>query len=65
MLGQGARRVAHVALFVLAFALFYLGLGLGLQYDATLGSACWIGAVTLVALNIFWMDRIRRNSESE
>ena len=54
-----------MALFVLAFVLFYLGLGLGLQYDATLGSVCWIGAVTLVALNVFWMDRIRRNSESE
>ena len=54
-----------MALFVLAFVLFYLGLGLGLQYDAALGSACWIGAVTLVALNVFWMDRIRRNSESE
>lgn len=65
MLGQGARRAAHVALFVLAFVLFYLGLGLGLQYDATLGSVCWIVAVTLVALNIFWMVRIRRNSESE
>ena len=62
MLGQGARRAAHMALFVLAFVLFYLALGLGLQYDATLGSACWISSVTLVGINVIWMARARRNS---
>ena len=63
MLGQGLRRAAHLALFVLAFLLFYAGLGLGLQADAALGTACWIGAGAVIALNVFWMVRARRNSE--
>ena len=62
MLGRGVRRLAHIAIFVLAFALFYLGLGLGLQYDANLGTACWIGAAIMVGLNVFWMIRSKRNS---
>ena len=59
MLGRGVRRIAHLALFVLAFVLFYVGLGLGLQYDATLGTVCWIGAAALVGINVFWMVRAR------
>jgi putative Mn2+ efflux pump MntP len=54
-----------VALFAAAFVLLYLGLGLGLQYDATIGTACWLGAVVLVGLNVFWMHRIRCRSESK
>ena len=54
-----------MALFVIAFALFYVGLALGLQYDATLGTICWIGAGLLVAVNLFWIDRARRRSREE
>ncbi|MDE2936394.1 MAG: hypothetical protein OXP37_06085 [Chloroflexota bacterium] len=61
MLGRGIRKAAHVAVFALAFALFYLGLSLGLQYDAALGTACWAGAAVLVGLNVLWMVRARRN----
>ena len=65
MLGSGIRRAAHVAVFALAFALFYLGLGLGLQIDAALGTACWAGAAALVGLNVLWMVRARRNLEPD
>ena len=64
MLARRARKAAHVALFAVAFALFYVGLGLGLQYDPTLGTVCWIVAGLLVAGNIFWIDRVRRKSRS-
>ncbi len=60
MLARRLRMGAHVALFAVAFVLFYLGLGLGLQHDPTLGTICWIGAGLLVAGNIFWIDRARR-----
>lgn len=65
MLARGLRMGAHVALFALAFVLFFLGLGLGLQYDPTLGTVCWIGAGLLVAGNIFWIDRVRRRAQRE
>lgn len=60
MLARRLRMGAHVALFAVAFVLFYVGLGLGLQHDPTLGTICWIGAGLLVAGNIFWIDRARR-----
>lgn len=65
MLARRLRMGAHVALFAIAFALFYVGLGLGLQQDPTLGTICWIGAGILVAGNIFWIDRVRRRAREE
>ncbi len=65
MLARSLRMGAHVALFAIAFVLFYLGLGLGLQHDPTLGTICWIGAGILVAGNIFWIDRVRRRAREE
>ena len=65
MLRRSLRKGAHVALFAVAFVLFYLGLGLGLQHDPTLGTICWIAAGLLVAANIFWIDRARRRAREE
>ncbi len=65
MLARRARKAAHIALFFVAFAMFYVGLGLGLQYDPNLGTLFWVGAALLVGLNIFWIDRVRRKSRSK
>lgn len=62
MLARRLRLGAHVALFAVAFVLFYLGLGLGLQYDPTLGTICWIGSGLLVAGNIYWINRARKSA---
>ena len=49
------RIVTHIILFVLAFFLFYVGLAVGLAYNATLGSVLWImGGLTIVG-NIAWI----------
>ena len=46
-------------LFALAVIVFYLGLGLGLQFNPTLGTILWLVAGALVALNLFWIARPR------
>ena len=53
------RTTAHAFLFVLAVAVFYLGLGIGLQSNPTLGTILWISSGAIVALNIAWMLRRR------
>lgn len=53
------RTTAHALLFVLAVAVFYLGLGIGLQFNPFLGTVLWILAGTIAALNIAWILRRR------
>lgn len=52
--------VAHVLLFVLAFVVFYFGLGVGLQFNPALGTLLWLVAAAIVALNLLWIARFRR-----
>ncbi len=59
MTAKRAKITAHVLLFVLAIIVFYLGLGLGLQFNPVLGTLLWIVAGTVVALNLFWILRSR------
>ena len=59
MTAKKARVAAHVLLFVLAVIVFYLGLGLGLQFNPTLGTSLWLVAGGLVALNLLWIVRSR------
>ena len=54
------RIVAHILLFALAVVVFYLGLGVGLALNPTIGTLLWIVAAGLVALNLFWIIRRRR-----
>ena len=56
---KSVRVTAHVLLFVLAVVVFYVGLGLGLQYNPTLGTALWFASAAIVALNLLWMRRSR------
>ena len=50
---------AHALLFVIAVVVFYLGLGLGLQYNANLGTLLWIAAAAIAGLNVLWIFRSR------
>ena len=54
------RIVAHVLLFLLAVVVFYFGLGVGLQFNPTLGTLLWLLAAAIVALNLLWIIRSRR-----
>ena len=54
------RIVVHVLLFVLAIVVFYFGLGVGLQFNPTLGTLLWLIAAAIVILNLFWIARSRR-----
>ena len=56
------RVTLQVALFVVAFVVFYLGLGIGLQQDVNLGTTLWIIAGVIVILNLLWilLPRLRR-----
>ena len=47
--------IAHIALFIVAFVVFYIGLGIGLQQDPTWGSILWAVALAIVVLNAAWM----------
>ena len=49
------RIVAHVLLFLLAFVVFFLGLGVGLALNPTIGTALWIAAGAIVVLNVLWI----------
>lgn len=53
-------RTVHVLLFVLAGALFYVGLALGLQYSSTWGTVLWGAALAVLLVNVLWMARRRR-----
>ncbi len=58
---SGALRVTvHVLLFVLAIIVFYVGLGIGLQHNATIGSVLWFTAAAIAGLNLIWLMRWRR-----
>ena len=58
---SGVLRVtAHVLLFLLAIVVFYVGLGIGLQYNSTIGSVLWFTAAAIAGLNLIWLMRWRR-----
>ena len=52
--------VAHVLLFVLALAVFYFGLGVGLAFNPALGTLLWLVAFAIAAGNILWIVRAKK-----
>lgn len=60
MLVRSLKVIVHTALFLTAIIVFFLGLGIGLQYNPQLGTALWIGAGILVVLNLVWILRRKR-----
>ncbi len=51
--------VLVAALFLAAFAVFYLGLGVGLQISPFWGAVLWVVAFTIALLNILWIIQSR------
>ena len=47
MLIKTLKMAAHALLFVVAIVVFFLGLGIGLQYNPNLGTLLWIAAVAI------------------
>ncbi len=54
------KTVAHVLLFVLAVAVFYFGVGVGLIVNPDLGSVFWLAAAGIAGGNIFWIVRSKK-----
>ena len=50
----------HAGVFLLAVIVFYLGLGVGLQLSPAWGTALWVVAAAIAALNILWIIRRAR-----
>ena len=57
MLPGTLRLLIHAALFLIAIVVFFLGLGIGLQYNPQLGTALWLAAGVIVAINLVWIIR--------
>lgn len=50
----------HLLIFAVAVVAFFLGLGIGLQYNPDLGTLLWLVAAGIVVANAVWMTRGRR-----
>ena len=55
MLAITLRLGIHAMLFMVAIGVFFLGLGIGLQYSPQLGTALWIAAGLQAVLNLVWI----------
>lgn len=51
------KTIVHILLFIVGGLLFFIGLGLGLQFNPTIGTALWIAAGVIIVLNVLWMNR--------
>ena len=54
------RMALHLLIFAVAVVVFFLGLGIGLQYNPDLGTLLWIVAAAIAVVNAVWMTRGRR-----
>ena len=54
------KTAAHIVLFIVAVAVFYVGLGVGLTANPTAGTLLWLAAAAIIAANIVWLVRSRR-----
>ena len=55
------RIILHIAIFAGAIFVFFFGLGIGLAFNSTLGSALWILAGLMAVGNCLWIvQRSRR-----
>lgn len=50
---------ARALLFIIAIVIFYIGLGVGLTLNPTLGTLLWLCAFAVAGLNLFWIFRKR------
>ena len=54
------KQALHVLLFIVAGIVFFLGLGIGLSQNPTIGTLLWIVAAAIAVLNGIWMSRSGR-----
>ncbi len=54
------RMALHVLLFLVAGIVFFLGLGIGLSQNPTIGTLLWLVAAGIAVANAIWMTRRRR-----
>lgn len=59
------KTIANILLFLLAGGLFFLGLGVGLQFNSNIGTALWIAAGAIIVLNVLWMSRGNKKREED
>ena len=51
-----ALRIAiHIVLFLVAIVIFYLGLGIGLAANPTIGTVLWFVSGAMFAGNLLWL----------
>ncbi len=51
-----AVRIAiHIVLFLVAIVIFYLGLGVGLALNPTIGTVLWFASGAMFAGNLLWL----------
>ena len=60
---RALKTTAHVVLFLAAFVVFYVGLGIGLTRDPNLGTALWALAALIVVGNLFWIYKTRPQNQ--
>ena len=51
---------AHAGLFLVAYAVFHVGLWAGLTWSPTVGTVMWLAAALIAAVNIWWLVRSSR-----
>ncbi len=51
----GLRIVLHVVLALLAVVIFYVGLGVGLTLNPTIGTILWFASGALFVGNLLWL----------
>jgi integral membrane sensor domain MASE1 len=56
---RAARTALHLLLFLVAALVFFLGLGIGLSQNPTVGTLLWLVAAGIVVANAIWMTRRR------
>lgn len=56
---RSIRITAHILLFALALAVLWVGLGVGLQYNPTIGTIMLLAALGIAAANTFWIFRAK------
>ena len=54
------RPTAQVLLYILALAVLWAGLGIGLQHNPTIGTITLFAALTIAAANTYWIFRPKR-----
>ena len=56
---RNIRIIAHILLFALALAVLWIGLGVGLQSNPTIGTIMLFAALGIAAANTFWIFRAK------